>query len=375
MNKPFLIPVFIAVASSIYIALHYYVYNRIASGLNLSHQQSFWFRMFIWIGAVSFILSEFLSRRHTEAWTIPVTWLGFAWLGLLSIAFAVLILRDISLIFFQAPGYKYLSVVISLSLICVISLYSVWNAARPHFIRELEFETAKLPVRLDGFTIVQLSDIHIDMQTPVWWVNDMVKRANSLDPDLIVITGDIIDADLFMNMDYIKALHGLKAKHGVIATTGNHEFYVGIEKFMQVTAFTGMTALRGESVKVAGDILVVTGIDDTESGRFNGAERSLKKALYYPNLDRTKPIILLSHRPDIFDEAVAEGIDLTLSGHTHWGQIPPVDIIVKLFQKYSVGFYRKGDSAIYTTSGTGTWGPPMRLFSRNEIVKIVLRTK
>jgi len=374
MNKPYLFPIFITIASSIYVALHYYVYSRISTGLGLTPHQTFLFRMFIWIGAASFFLSEVLTRRYIASWTIPVTWLGFVWLGLISIAFTVLLFRDITLIFFQTPGYKHISVLISLPLICAISLYSLWNAGLPQALKVVEVKTDKLPAKFDGFTIVQLSDIHVDMQTPVWWLNGIVERANALKPDLIVITGDILDADLFKNMEYVNAFKALAAKHGVIATTGNHEFYVGIDKFTNLTSYCGMKTLRGESVTIAGNIVVV-GIDDTEVKRFGETGRNLQKALSGPAYDKQKLVILLSHRPDIFDEAAADGINLTLSGHTHWGQIPPADIFVKLFQKYSIGYNKKNGSAIYTTSGTGTWGPPMRLFSRNEIVKIVLKTK
>lgn len=375
MNKYSMI-MFLAVFSSIYFGLHYYVYHRISSGLSLTSHQSLYFRIFIYLGALTFFASEILSRRITAGvWGEYASWVGLVWLGILSIAFTCLLLRDLSLIFFHSQNFKHLSVLISLSLICVISVYSLWNAGRQPAVKAIELKSSKLSSEYNGFTIVQLSDIHIDFQTPLWWLRNIVTAANDAKPDVILITGDLIDADLCKKEELCAILRGLKAPRGVFATTGNHEFYVGLEKFTALCAATGIKALRNENTAV-GDVFTLAGIDDTQGERFYGTPVDIGKALSNPvNADRTKPIVLASHRPGVFDKAAAAGVDLTLSGHTHWGQIPPVDLFVKLFERYSMGYYRKGDAAIYTTSGTGTWGPPMRLFSRSEIVKIVLRTE
>jgi predicted MPP superfamily phosphohydrolase len=201
----------------------------------------------------------------------------------------------------------------------------------------------------------------------------MVDATNSLKPDLIVMTGDLIDASICNSKALCDSLSKLNAKHGVLAITGNHDFYSGIETFMSIAADTHMKVLRNENTTIAGAVQVA-GIDDPEAKSFHEGERNISKALEYPRkIDHSKPLILLSHRPDVFKEAAAKDVDIMLSGHTHWGQVPPMDLLVWITMKYSWGFYRLGDSILYTTSGTGTWGPPMRLFSRPEIVKLVLR--
>ena len=168
---------------------------------------------------------------------------------------------------------------------------------------------------------------------------------------------------------FCDTLKKLKSRHGVFAVTGNHEFYAGINMFMDVAKNSNITVLRNEKITIA-DSIELAGIDDKAGTRFSEVGSDLKLAL--KNIDFTKPVILLSHRPDIFNEAEKSGVDLQLSGHLHAGQIPPMDLIVMLAFKYPYGLYRKNGSYLYTTSGTGIWGPPMRLFSRCEIVKIVL---
>ena len=139
--------------------------------------------------------------------------------------------------------------------------------------------------------------------------------------------------------------------------------------FIEIAKNSNITVLRNEKITIA-DAFELAGIDDKTGRRFSEVGSDLNSAL--KNVDFTKPVILLSHQPDIFDEAAKLGVDLQLSGHTHAGQIPPMDLIVMLAFKYPYGLYRKNGSYLYTTSGTGIWGPPMRLFSRCEIVKIVL---
>lgn len=358
--------IFISIAAAIYAGLHYYVYQRLASGLALSGAPALLFRIFIYIGAASFFVSEVLSRRITGHWGEAAAWAGFAWLGLISITFTSLVLRDALLIFARSQEFRYWSAVCAAAVAGSAFMISVFNAARPELTRVLELSSNKLKAPV---TIVQLSDLHIDLQTPLWWVKDIVAKTNALDPDIVAVTGDILDADLRRKPEYIEALSGLRAKYGVFAVIGNHECFTGLAMAQEVASRAGMRMLRNQNVQ-AGPV-VIAGIDDPEAKRFGEGGPDIDKAL--AGAPAKGAVVLLSHRPEAFDKAAAKGVALTLAGHTHYGQIPPVDIFVKLFEKYSCGFYVKGGSAVYTTSGTGTWGPPMRLFSRSEIVRITLK--
>lgn len=358
---------FILIASLVYYGMHYYVYSQISRGLALQGNILFWLRILFYAGGLSFFAGEIISRSAGTALLKPLAHAGVLWIGVLSIAVSIFLLRNILLIFFHSPRFRYDSAAAALSLLLVISLYSVYNAAASCRIRTLEIKPAKLPPALSGFTIVQLSDLHLNYIKPEKWLRKVIDKTNALKPDLVVITGDIVDADLCKTDSFCGAFRQLKAKHGVFAVTGNHEFFSRLDKFMEAAKKSNITVLRNESMAVA-DSLEIAGIDDPAGGGMISA--NLEKALKGRGPD--KPVILLSHQPDIFDAAEKYGITLQLSGHTHAGQIPFMDLLVLLYFKYPYGLYQKNSSYLYTTCGTGIWGPPMRLFSRNEIVKIVL---
>jgi len=240
-------------------------------------------------------------------------------------------------------------------------------------LKEIRIPLAKLPPELDGFTLVQLSDLHIDLSKSSSWLDNLVARTNRLNPDLIVITGDLIDTDICRLDGICAILRKLKARYGVYAVTGNHEFYAGIPLFLKTAAAAHLTVLRNAGVSIAGAI-ELAGIDDAhEAERFEHISPQESLAAAFSRIDFRKPLILLSHQPDVFDLARGMGADLQLSGHTHAGQIPPMDLLVRILFEYPFGRYQRGAAFLYTTCGTGFWGPPMRLFSKSEIVKVVLK--
>ncbi|MFA5780012.1 MAG: metallophosphoesterase [Elusimicrobiota bacterium] len=365
---------FILIFSSIYLGIHFYVYSRITAGLILSSSVCRYLRLFFLVAAFSFLLGEFLNRRIislqiTSFLIKPFAEFGSIWIGVISIAFTIFVISDVFRIFFHGAAFRHYSVVFSLAVTFLASVYSLYNVAREPVIKELKISTGKLSQKLPGFVIIQLSDLHINFLKSERWLNKIVEKTNRENPDLVVITGDLIDADLCRLDGFCDVLKKIKSKYGIFAVTGNHEFYAGIDKFLDIAKNSNITVLRNEKTTVA-DAFELAGVDDKTGRRFSEAGSDLKLAL--KNCDFTKPVILLSHQPDIFDEAGKLDVDLQLSGHTHAGQIPPMDLIVMLTFKYPYGLYRQSGSYLYTTSGTGIWGPPMRLFSRCEIVKIVL---
>jgi len=369
MNKLYIL-LFLTIFSSIYLGIHYYVYSRIAGGLMLSAAACLYLRTFFLAAAFSFLLSEFLSRYIDYFWIKPLIYFGSLWLGILSISVTVFLITDIIRIFFHSQNLRYYLTLISLASILVLSAVSVLNALRSPLIKELEIKSRKLPQELSGFTIVQLSDTHLYFVSSEKQFEKIVRQTNGINADIIVITGDLVDSDISRQVKLYALLKEFKSKYGVYAVTGNHENYSGIDKFIKLTNDSGITVLRNEH-RVVADSIELAGIDDTHDQRNFDVVDNIKSAL--KNCDFKKPVILLSHQPDVFDEAVKMGVDLQLSGHTHAGQIPPMDIITMFYFKYPYGLYRKNSSYLYTTSGTGIWGPPMRLFSRSEIVKITLK--
>lgn len=186
------------------------------------------------------------------------------------------------------------------------------------------------------------------------------------------MTGDLIDRGVQHMKEDFYTLKELKTKDGVFTVTGNHEFYSKYKLFVELTDKTGIKRVKNECVKIAPNLEII-GMDDPEVRQFFNEKITLEEIINNCSKDSFK--IFLYHRPEYFDKTVKYGIKLQLSGHTHNGQIFPVNIIVSLVYKYPYGLYKKSDSYIYTTSGASTWGPPMRLFSKNEVVLITLKRK
>jgi len=225
---------------------------------------------------------------------------------------------------------------------------------------------------MSGFAIIQLSDLHLQKWRSEKWLRHVVEETNRQDPDLVLITGDLIEEHMDRCQKFIPILRRVESKQGVFAITGNHEFYSGIQNFLAFSQKAGIRVLRNEKVTM-GDNLIIIGMDDITGRMFSSPRPDLETLL--EDCNPNQPIILLTHRPEGFKEAADMGVDLHLSGHTHAGQIPPMDLIVLLTYRYPFGLYRYGSAFIYTTCGTGIWGPPMRFLSRSEIVKIVLVSK
>ena len=363
MNTLYFI-VFLVIVLSIYSGLNYYVYLKVVRGLHLSARPLFYVRIFFLAAALSFVagnlLTHYLSFRY-------LSYPGNIWFGVLGISFSVFLLKDIIRLFFRFNDYPMTAGAIVL--ILLVASFSLFNYSRFLAFKEIEIPISNLPDELSGFTIIQLSDLHLDASKSSERLSYIVEETNKVNPDLIVITGDLMDEDICKDRNICTILGKLKSRYGVLMITGNHEYYAGIDSFLAVAKQLGFTVLRNAKMTIT-DSIELAGVDDEQGNRFNEKGKDLELAI--KGCDFSKPVILLSHRPTEFDKAVELGVDLQLSGHTHVGQVPPMDLIVMLSYKYPFGLYKRGFSYIYTTSGTGIWGPPMRLFSRSEIVKITL---
>lgn len=355
---------FITIASAIYFGLHFTVYKIISKGLELSPNVRKWIKIFFWCSGVSFILAETLSRMFRIYF---LNYYAFVWLGIIAIAFSIMVLTWIVSKFF--PSHMRVITLVGLGIVGVISLVSLVNGLQKPVVKEISVPVKGLPNELSGFTIVHLSDLHMEEYKAPDHIPYIVDTVNAMKPDLVAITGDLIEDDICKNPWFCKQMQRFDTTHGVVAITGNHEFYAGIENFMEFAKHSDMKILRNESMTVAGSLQII-GLDDKESRRFDGKGPDLETAM--EGCDPTKPMILLNHRPDDFNEAVEKGVDLQLSGHTHAGQIPPMDFLVRLYYKYPAGLFEYNGSYIYTSYATGYWGPPMRFLSRCEIVKITL---
>lgn len=242
-------------------------------------------------------------------------------------------------------------------------------------VRRVELAIRDLPAGLEGFRMVQLSDLHISRLMDQHWTRQVVERTNALQPDLIVITGDLIDGTPQARQHDVQPLAALRARHGVIASLGNHEYYFGAERWTRVFETLGMRVLvnRHATVEHAGGQLTIAGVTDRVAPRFGLAPPDTRRAL--EGAVKGAPVVLLSHQPIEVAQNAEAGIDVQLSGHTHGGMIRGADQVVKRANGgYVSGGYRVGGMQLYVSNGTGLWnGFPIRLGVPSEITEFTLK--
>jgi predicted MPP superfamily phosphohydrolase len=228
-----------------------------------------------------------------------------------------------------------------------------------------------LPPKMDGFSIVQISDVHYGMLQENGRLGEIVTRVNGLQPDLVVITGDLVDEAVSHMEKMALPLASLKSRFGVMAIMGNHEFFAGVERVETIMRQSGIQVLRNEIKLLPGGIQVL-GMDDPTFYRRRGLPLPDLDGLI-KRLDPEKPSILLYHQPLHFEEVAASRVGLQLSGHIHGPQFFPMVPVVRLFFSHFRGLCRLQDSYLYVSRGVGTGGPPIRLGSPPELVYIRLR--
>jgi uncharacterized protein len=242
-------------------------------------------------------------------------------------------------------------------------------------IRRVELTLAAWPSELDAFRIVQLSDVHIGPLLDRRFAESIVARVNALEPDVIAVTGDLVDGSVERLGPEVEPLRRLEARYGTFFVTGNHDYFSRADPWIERTRELGWRVLRNERVTIGSgeSVFDLAGVDDRIAHLFGGDHgEDLGRAL--DGRDRRRPVVLLAHNPATFDTAAERGVDLQLSGHTHGGQIWPFVYLVRLITPYVAGMYRRGQSVLYVSRGTGFWGPPMRLFKAAEITEIRLRS-
>lgn len=343
------------------------IFARVSAGLELSIKSK---RIMITLLGIGIIISlpQMFSWGNILG-NIPLYYIGGAWYGIIIIASTLFLLESgVALVF---PSHFRRRVLIVLALLTFVSIYGITNGLRAPIVKEVVIPIEKLPPNTPDFIIVQWSDVHLGNLVSPQWFRETTVKTNNLKPDLLVITGDIIDNGF--QKENIEALKQIKTKYGILAVTGNHEYYFNkLNIFLKIARQVGIRVLRNELVTLPNGIQIA-GINDPTAPDFGDMKPSVAGTI--KNSHPNQPLILLSHRAKFFDEAVRHGVDLQLSGHNHLGQIPPLDLFIYLTIKYSYGLFREGNTYIYTTCGTGLCSIPMRILSHSEITKIILKKK
>jgi uncharacterized protein len=373
---PFVI--FLAIALSLIAGMHYYVWARLVRDPHLPPLAARALTIAIVTLGVSMPLALIASRFFPSASVRPAVWVAFVWMGVGFLLVAFLGIADLGrLVATLAARLRdagpvdpakrvFLARTLAVGVggvVAGLSAAGLRSALGTVQIKELEIRLRGLPQSLSGFRLVQISDVHVGPLLRKDWVGHVVAQIQALSPDLIAITGDLVDGTVDELRDQVAPLAQLRAKHGVFFTTGNHEYYSGVEDWYAHLPTLGVRPLRNERVEIAPG-LDLAGIEDP-TGR-----PDLPRAL--EGRDPSRALVLLAHQPRQFAEAARHGVSLTLSGHTHGGQIWPFSWLVALAQPYLAGLHRKGDSQLYVSRGTGFWGPPLRVFAPAEITLLKL---
>ncbi|TKC86216.1 metallophosphoesterase [Trinickia terrae] len=248
------------------------------------------------------------------------------------------------------------------------------NARRRARVVTVDVPIDHLPAALDGFTIVQISDIHVGPTIKQHYVDAIVDAVNRLKPDLIAVTGDVVDGSVAQLSAHTRPLGHLTARYGAYLVTGNHEYYSGADQWIAEFQRLGLRVLLNEHVVLEHDgaRVVIAGVTDYTAGRFDPTHQSDPAAALAGAPGDVRVRVLLAHQPRSAPAAADAGFTLQLSGHTHGGQFVPWNFFVRLQQPFTAGLARLNNLWVYTSRGTGYWGPPKRLGAPSEITRLRL---
>lgn len=384
--RPVSFLIFFSIAISLVAAVHYYLWTRLVRDPGFSPVvyralSGLFLALFLSVPA-----GLLLARLSENGVGRGVAWVSFIWLGMLLILLVVVgsldLLRTGALFAWNRldpadPSRRLLLSRLLAGAGAVLAAGMGFSALRSGLAvvapREVRVRLARLPSELDGTTIVQLTDVHIGPTIQRAFIEEIVRTTNALSPDVIAITGDLVDGSVEALREHAAPLAQLRARYGVFFVTGNHEYYSGADEWCAELSRLGMRVLRNERVMIgsADASYDLAGIDDHQAQRFGGGHGpDLKRAV--AGRDASRELVLLAHQPRAVFEAREHGVGLQLSGHTHGGQIWPWNWLVRLQQPVVSGLARFGETLIYVSNGTGYWGPPMRLGAPAEITKVVL---
>jgi len=377
--------------------LHAYIGLRLLPALYALSPATAWLTLVALIGSAATIPLPFVGLRASrpplhDAWR----WIGLLCMGWFSSLFVLTLARDAGLLLAWAaqwagavvdwPAAQRWSAVAVPLLASTASLIGFFNARRTARVLRVDVPIAGLPRALIGFSIVQLSDIHVGPTIKRGYIQRIVDAANKLEADAIAITGDLVDGSVAELREHIAPLAGLRARHGTFVVTGNHEYYAGAHAWIAELRRLGLRVLLNEHVllgargakgaqtdeEVGATTLVLAGVTDFTAVHFDASQASDPHAALVGAPEAATTRVLLAHQPRSAPAALEAGFQLQISGHTHGGQFFPWNLFVPLQQPFVAGLHRLKGMWVYTSRGTGYWGPPKRFGAPSEITLLRL---
>ncbi|MDR7866710.1 MAG: metallophosphoesterase [Sporomusaceae bacterium] len=365
-----------------YLLLNFYVGSRLWQYI-FSHLTPGWGKVFwplFWLIAVTPLASRVKALPVPTQIKDFLAFSGDYWLAALYYFLLLWLVADLGIFLVRRLGlltvaaHRPLTVgIAAVVLVVVLLAYGSWNARNPQ-VTPYEVTIAKPAGDLAELRVVMVSDIHLGPIIGNERLEGLVAAINGRHPDLVLLPGDVIDENVsyFVEMKMAEPFRDLKPRFGVWAVFGNHEYISGkAEEVTDRLREAGIMVLRDEYVKV-GESFYIVGRDDRRRAQFGGRARQ-ELAAVMAGVDRRLPILLMDHQPYSLDEAAGQGVDLQVSGHTHVGQMFPNNFVTGRMFEVDWGYLRKGAYQIIVSSGFGTWGPPIRVGNRPEIVDIRIK--
>jgi len=381
--KPINLIIFLTVFFSIYGVVNYYIFIRGSQALSLASPYRLYYAIIFIVVSLSFIIGRTLENYWLTPLSKTFVWIGSLWLAAMLYFILWILLLDIlrSLNHFIPffPGIitgNYALVKQILGGVIILSVGTIivighFNAIDPK-IEKLHLKIQKKSQGMKSVNIVVASDIHLGSIVGKNRFDKIVAMINGLNPDIVLLPGDIVDEDLapVIKDNLGESLRNVKPRFGVYAVTGNHEYIGGVEKACRYLEENGVKVLRDQTILV-NHTLYLVGREDRSLSQFGGKTRKSLDELM-SKVDSTVPVILMDHQPFRLEEAKQHNVDLQLSGHTHHGQLWPLNFITRAVYEISWGYRRDGNTNYYVSCGVGTWGPPVRTGNRPEIVNIIM---
>ena len=384
---------FFIIAIGVLWLMHGYVAWRIIPTLGISSSQTILAYTAVFILSLLPILPIILRMGGNESKLIDkFSFVGYTSLGFFTLSFFIFVAKDLVLQLIALLGHiinednpfdnskrDFIKRSINISMITLAgsaTVYGFYSARKGPFIIKHDIYIKKLPDAFENFSIVQISDLHVGPTIKRPYVEDVLEKISRLNPDLIAVTGDLVDGSVKYLKSELQPLKDMIAPYGTFFVTGNHEYYSGVDQWLDETDRLGMKNLinSNELISKAGDQIAIAGITDLRAHQIKPAHRSDPElALRSVPDDTTK--IVLAHQPNSIHSVHETGADLQLSGHTHGGQFWPFTYPVKMTHPYIAGLHDHQGTQIYVNRGTGYWGPPLRICVPAEITLIRLKKK
>ena len=368
------------------VLVHVYIGWRLIADLPFGTGAALAMIFLLVLSASAMPFGEFARRNKHSPMSDRLAGAGFLAMGFFSSLFVLTLLRELILLAASAAslwlsGQEALLHQLhagSAAAVPVVALFLTFvgfiNARRRAVVRNVDVPIAGLPARLHGFSIVQISDVHVGTTIKNGYVTRIVDAVNALDADMIAITGDLVDGSVQRLSSHTQPLGKLAARHGTFFVTGNHEYYSGANAWIAEMRRLGLAVLLNEHVVLEhdGEAVVIAGVTDYSAHYFDPAQRSDPVAAIAGAPARAGVRVLLAHQPRSAYAAAKAGFDVQLSGHTHGGQFFPWNLLVKLVEPFAAGLHRLDDLWVYVSRGTGYWGPPKRFGAPSEITRLRL---